>query len=81
MCQVRISSEVPYSGKFSRFSRAEQSTRNLKLGETPMHRYFTCKACGGRGFLALKRESYNCENFFGGLWAIQRKFPAIYGIR
>ncbi len=34
----------------------------LKLGETPTHRYFTCKACGGCGFLALKREYYNCEN-------------------
>ena len=55
---------VPYSGKFSRFSRAEQSMRKLKLGETPTHRYFTCKSCGGCGFLALKREYYNRENFF-----------------
>ncbi len=47
-----------YSGKFSRFSRAEQSMRKLKLGETPTPRYFTCKACGGYGFLALKREHY-----------------------
>ncbi len=28
----------------------------IKVGETPTHRYFTCKACGGCGFLALKRE-------------------------
>ncbi len=57
---------VMYSGKFSRFSVAEQSTRKLKLGKTPTHRYFTCKACCGCGLLALKCEYYNREIFFWG---------------
>ncbi len=59
------------------FSRAEQSTRKSKLGETPTHRYFTCKACGG---WALKREDYNCEHFFwrhSAKMLHPRKFPAI----
>ena len=37
--------------------RAEQSTT------TPTHRYFTYNACGGCGFLALKREYYNPRKF------------------
>ncbi len=63
--------------KFSRFSRAEQSMRTLKLGETPTHRYFTCKVCGGCGFLALKREYYMraLKPFRENLHP--RQFPAI----
>ncbi len=52
---------IPYNGKFS---RAEQSTRKLKLVKTPTHQYFTCKACGVCGFLGLNSEYYNCEHFF-----------------
>ncbi len=58
---------------FREQSRAKQSTQKLKLGETPTHRYFTCKACGGCGFLVLKREHYNFEISSEGSRAIQQK--------
>ncbi len=63
--------------KWCNFSRAEQLTRKLKL---PTHRYFTCKSCGGCGFLALNREYYNREHFFWGpLKPFLENFP-LYGI-
>ena len=46
------------AGIFFAFFKGRTVTQKIKLGETPTHRYFTCKACGGCGFLALKRE-YN----------------------
>ncbi len=50
--QLLYSGEIFVWCKFSGFSRAELSTRKL----FPTHWYFTCKACGGCGFLALKRK-------------------------
>ncbi len=45
-------------------SRAAVNAR-IKLGKTPTHQYFTCRACGGCGFLPLKRE-YRITGKFGG---------------
>ncbi len=42
-------------GNFHVFRRQTVNAK-LKLGETPTHRYFTCKAIGGCGFLTLKRN-------------------------
>ena len=41
------------------FSRTERSTRKLKLlGETPMHRYFTCKTIVSRWMRSTLRSHY-----------------------
>ncbi len=66
---------LPYSGKFS---RAEQSTIKSKLVETPTHRYFTCKACGGCGFLAMKcdPENFSEGSSYSANILHPRKFPA-----
>ncbi len=50
---------IPYGRKFSwgeNFVFFEDRAVNakIKLGETPTHRYFSCKTLGGCGFLALK---------------------------
>ncbi len=56
--------DLPYSGKCLRGANFEGRAVTAKIKTGPTHRYFTCKACGGCGFFALKREYYNCENFF-----------------
>ena len=87
--ELRESLRYHIAGKFRvarafTFLKAEQSTR--KLGETPTHRYFTCKTCGGCGFLAMKRKYYiQPRKKFEGLsshipWKFlhPRKFPAFW---
>ena len=46
------------------FPRAAQQFGRNAL--SPTHRYFTCEALSGRGFLALKCEYYNCERSYEG---------------
>ncbi len=60
---------IPYSGKFSCevqnfvFFEGRQKTRKLKMGKTPTHWYFTCKAIGGCGYLALNVNIRTQEHF------------------
>ncbi len=55
---------------FAFFEGRAQSTRKLKLGETPTHRYFTCNACGGCGSWHWNTNA----NISEGSRAIPQKF-------
>ncbi len=69
---------VPYSGKFSRFSRAEQSTR-IKTGRNSHAPVFHMQSLWWM-WSEYYNFNYNFKMFSEGSRAIPRKFPTIYTV-